>query len=182
MSFGRWFRKLYLLYLSQPAGERALFRHLLGRPVRSVVEVGVRLETRTERLLEIAGWSGGELRYTGIDLFEARPEGQEKITLKAAFAKLRRPTVHVQLVPGDPYSALVRVANSLAGTDVVIVSADVDQESLERAWVWVPRMLKPGSAVLLEEATEAARTWRVMPQAEVLKRAEAAKGGRRKAA
>jgi hypothetical protein len=182
LSFGRWLRRLYLLYFSQPAGERALYRYLLSRPLRSVVELGMKLNGRTARVLEIAGWSGEELRYTGIDLFDARPEGQEALKLKSAFAGLRRPGVQVQLVPGDPFSALARVSNSLMGTDVIIIGAEQDEESLSRAWTWVPRMLKPDSRVLLEETTESARTWRLMPREEILKRAEAAKGTRRRAA
>ena len=156
MSVGRLLRSLYLCHWSQPAADRALYKAIWGRPIRSIVELGIGLESRTPRLLKIAAWrstSGGPLRYTGIDLFEARPAGQMRLSLKEAFARLRLPGVRVQLVPGDPYVALRQVANSLAGTDLLLIGADQDRESLLRAWPWMPRMLTPASLIFQEEAS-----------------------------
>jgi hypothetical protein len=56
-------------------------------------------------------------------------------------------------VPGDPYSALSAVANSLSGTDLVIVSADQDLQALAKAWFYLPRALSPSAAVYLEQPT-----------------------------
>ena len=56
----------------------------------------------------------------------------------------------LRLVPGDPLSALTRVANSLAGTDVVIISLDQTGDLLDQAWRYVPRMLHADSLVYLE--------------------------------
>ena len=92
------------------------------------------------------------LRYTGIDLFEARPAGQSGMSLKEAYAEFRLPDVKIQLVPGDPNMALRRVANSLTGTDLLLVSANQDRDSLSAAWNWVPRMLTDTSLVFVEEA------------------------------
>jgi hypothetical protein len=177
LSVGSLLRSSYLLYFSQPAADRALFKAVQGRPIRSIVELGLSLDCRTPRLLEVAAWRSEclPLRYTGIDLFEGRGGAVRGPTLKQAHAALRLPNVRVQLVPGDPQVALARVANALAGTDLVVIAADQDRESLSRAWNWLPRMLTPQSLVFLEETggKNGAR-WRLVPLAEVQQLAAAA--------
>jgi len=184
LSVGRLLRSLYLLYLSQPASRRGLYKAVRARPVRSIVELGVGLGGRTERILEIAAWRAESLRYTGIDLFEARPAGTQGFSLKEAYAQLRLPRVRVQLVPGDPYTALMRVANALAGTDLLLISANQNRDSLARAWTWVPRMLTPTSLVFLEEAgTKEGQThWRQVPADEIQRLATAVTRSQRRAA
>src|SRR5437667_2670849 len=88
VSVGSLLRSFYLLYFSQPAADRALFRAVRARPIRSIVELGISLNRRTPRLLEIAGWRTGNspLRYTGIDQFESRPADQPSLSVKQAFA------------------------------------------------------------------------------------------------
>jgi hypothetical protein len=166
-----------LLYFSQPAADRALFKAVQSRPIRSIVELGLSLESRTPRLLEIAAWREEclPLRYTGIDLFEGRGGNSRGPKLKQAHAALRLANVRVQLVPGDPHAALARVANALTGTDLVVIAEDQDRESLARAWNWLPRMLKPESLVFLEEASgKNGSIWRLVPLAEVRQLAAAA--------
>jgi hypothetical protein len=177
-------RSAYLRYFSQPAGERAIYRAIGRTPIRSIVELGVN-PARARRLLEVASWraAGSPLRYTGIDLFDSRPPDQAKLTLKQAFASLHIPHVRVQLVPGDPYSALRRVANSLTSTDLLLIAADQDRESLARAWTWVPRMLTATSLVLIEDtATKPAQAcWGILPSSEVQRLAGTANPARRAA-
>lgn len=173
MSVGSLIRIAYLLYFSQPAGDRLLFTAMKKRPVRSIVELGIGSSGRTKRLLEVAGWnrSAEPLRYTGIDLFEARPAGKPGPSLKATFADLRLPDVKVQLVPGEPHLALRRVANSLTGTDLLLISADQDGDSVAQAWTWIPRMLTPQSLIFIEEAGPKAgtSTWRPLKLEDVQK-------------
>ena len=57
----------------------------------------------------------------------------------------------VHLIPGDPFTALSRVANGLVGVDLLVIGADQDRESLAWAWFYVPRMLHERSLVCLEE-------------------------------
>jgi hypothetical protein len=179
-------RSSYLLYFSQPLADRTVYRAVKSRPVRSIVEIGIGLAGRTQRLLEIAGWRADclPLRYTGIDLFEARPAGSPGSSLKQAHGQLRLTGVWAQLVPGDPYSALARVANSLIGTDLLLIAADQDRDSLERAWCWMPRMLRPESLILMEEpGTKAGETcWRPLALAEIEQRAAALGRSHRRAA
>jgi hypothetical protein len=96
-----------------------------------------------------ARYSAGErIHYTGIDLFEAReaaaPSG---LSLKAVYQVLRPTPARIRLTPGDPFSALARVANDLLGTDLVVISAGLDAQSLSQAWRYVPRVLHRGSQV-----------------------------------
>jgi hypothetical protein len=173
LSVGSLIRSAYLLYFSQPAGDRVLFKAMKKRPIRSIVELGISSTGRTKRLLEVAAWNCGTepLRYAGIDLFEARPAGKPGPSLKAAFADLRLPDVKVQLVPGEPHLALRRVANSLTGTDLLLIAADQDAASLAQAWTWMPRMLTPESLIFREEAgTQAGTTiWRPLTLEDVQK-------------
>src|SRR5690606_30991433 len=108
-------RSAYLLYFSQPAADRSLYKAIKGRKVASIVEIGVGSGERTSRLIEVLGWEAGNhpLHYTGVDLFEQRAKERPGLTLKEAFARFKFDNVKVRLVPGDPYSALARVANQL---------------------------------------------------------------------
>jgi hypothetical protein len=185
VSVGRLFRSFYLLYFSQPASDRALYRAIRSRPVRSIVELGISLTSRTPRLLEIAAWRTASLplRYTGIDLFEARAANQPSLSLKQAFASLQSPQIRIQLVPGDPATALRRTANSLVGTDLLLVSADQDTNSLAAAWTWMPRMLAASSLIFREEPAEkpGQTTWRCLTLADIQRLAAESKPARRAA-
>ena len=74
----------------------------------------------------------GTIHYTGIDLFESHTDPRAGISLKAAHCRLAKTGVRLRLLPGDPYSALARAANTLTGTDLIVVSANVDPDSLAR--------------------------------------------------
>jgi len=186
LSFGRLLHSLWLRYFSKPAADRTLYKALRVRPIRSIVELGVGLPLRTPRLLQLASAKtpGVPIRYCGIDLFEARPGAQPALSLKQAFAALQSPSVRVQLVPGDPHSALKRVSNSLAATDLLLITADQDRESLARAWTWMPRMLTASSLIFVEEpsAAPAAAIWKPFSLADIQKLAtESSKTVRRAA-
>jgi hypothetical protein len=186
LSLGRLLRRSQLLYFSQPADERTLYKAICGTPIRSIVEIGVEPGGRTDRVLEVASWEAGQqgLRYAGIDLFDARPAGQPRLTLKQAFAALRPPGVRVQLVPGDAEVALKRIANALAGTDLLLIAATADADAVAKSWRWVPRMLSPQAMVMVQQAAEgkAGVTWTQLPKNEVDRLAMAASRQQRQAA
>jgi hypothetical protein len=142
----------YLAYLSRPASDRPIYRRLRQHPVRNIVEIGIGSGVRTERMIQMAAsvTPDSKIHYTGIDLFEARPPSHPGMTLKRAYRMLRRLPVEFQLVPGDPFTALVRMANNLTGTDLLVVAVDQDPQQMARAWVMVPRMLHEHSLILLE--------------------------------
>jgi hypothetical protein len=137
---------------TQTAEERPLFRVIRERKVRAIVEIGVGDAVRTQRILEAAvrNRPAGGVIYAGIDLFEARSDRSSGLSLKQVHRKLKAAKAKVRLVPGDPYSALARVANSLVGTDLLIISADQQGESLDRAWFYVPRLLAQGATIFIE--------------------------------
>jgi len=145
---------LYLSHLSQPAIDRPIYRAIRQRPVQKIVELGMGDCRRTLRMLEVAGIhrpSAG-ICYAGIDLFEMRnPGGPPGVTLKRAFQLLRATGARIRLIPGDPLAALSRAANLLGATDLLVVSADHDPDSLAKAWYFVPRMLHAHSRVFLAE-------------------------------
>jgi hypothetical protein len=170
-------RSAYLLYFSQPAADRALYKALKGRKLRTIVQLGIGNGERTSRIIEVAGWEAGNLPldYTGIDLFEQRPKTQPGLSLKAAFSKLKFDGVKVRLTPGDPFSALARVANQLKSIDLLLISSDQDADSMARAWFYVPRMIAPETLVLIEEpSAKAGHTFRTIKPLEVERLAAAA--------
>ena len=151
----------YLAYCSQPAGQRMLYRYLRRNPCRSIVEVGLGTAERTQRLMRVARRFSptDTIRYTGIDLFEARSQRSTGLTLKEAHQRLHHVSgFKIQLVPGDPLSALSRTANNLREIDLLIISADQDADSLAKAWYYVPRMLHSKSCVLWERASSEPQT------------------------
>jgi hypothetical protein len=138
-------------YLSRPAHERVLYRAIRKHKIGRIVELGVGTGVRAQRLIAMAQrHHGDEVRYAGVDLFEARDASQPGLTLKRAHVLLRGTGAKVQAVPGDPYSALARVANGLTETQLLIVAADQDAAALERAWFYVPRMLTADALVFVE--------------------------------
>jgi hypothetical protein len=144
---------LYLSYLSRPASDRVLYRAIGRRNVRKFLEIGVGPSRRTLRMIDLAGRvsQGESVRYAAIDMFEARPPGGTPgLSLKEAHKLLKSTGAQVQLIPGDPASALARSANALMNMDLVIISAEHDEASLAEAWFYLPRMLHANSAVYLE--------------------------------
>jgi predicted O-methyltransferase YrrM len=180
LSVGTLIRSAYLLHFSQPASDRPLLRAISRRPIRRIVEIGVGLGGRTERLLEIAGWRREcrPLVYTGIDLFESRRTSEPRLPLKRAFRELRGAGAITRLIPGDPLTALYRAANALVGTDLLLISADQDPDALAEAWRFVPRMLHPQSLVFVQQANSdpARQSWRQVEHGEL--RQLAAQAGR----
>ena len=186
MSAGKFLRKLYLFYFSQPAADRQIFRAVRSRTIRSIVELGIGPLSRTQRILEIASWrpESEPLRYTGIDLFDARPADQPPLALKQAHATLQVPNFRVQLVPGTPDVALKRVANSLAHTDLLLIDGSHDARTLAQTWNWIPRMLTGDSLVFWQQpGAKAGQTqWKPLTIVEIQQLAVAAGKEARRAA
>ncbi|OHB84590.1 MAG: hypothetical protein A2V98_23145 [Planctomycetes bacterium RBG_16_64_12] len=119
------------------------------------MELGVGLGQRAVRMIEVAASCSPvrEIHYTGVDLFEARAASDGPgMTLKTAHRLLKTTGARIQLLPGDPFTALSRAANGLRGTELLVISEGHDPRSLSRAWFYLPRMLDKGAQVWLEQA------------------------------
>ncbi|MEQ8788147.1 MAG: hypothetical protein RIC55_17700 [Pirellulaceae bacterium] len=169
MSAAGLLRFAYYAYLSRPAGERVLYRAMRRLRPRRIVELGLGDARRAQRLIRTAQrYAAGEsVRYTGVDLFEMRPAEQARIGIKQAYHDLRAMGATVQLAPGDPFSALARIANALTGTDLLVIAADNDAPSLARAWFYIPRMLHERTRVYLEHRDGDASTFRLLKRSEI---------------
>ncbi len=163
-----------LAYFSQPSVERVLYQHVAAKGPASILEMGIGKAQRTLRLLSVAlrRCPDVRIRYTGLDLFEGRPRETPGLSLKAAHKLLAGAAVQVKLTPGDPCSALTRIANSLQNVDLVLVSNDQDPEAMLRAWRYLPRMLHPGSSVWRQSEGGADAAWRSLSLDEVQAMAE----------
>ena len=138
--------------ITQAPEDRPLFRVIRERKVRRIVEVGVGTGHRAVKILEAAARNrlSEPVQYTGIDLFEARTDRSTGLSLKEAYRKLKPTKANVRLVPGDPQIALASVANSLIGTELLIISYDQQGDALARAWFYVPRLLTAESVIFEE--------------------------------
>ncbi len=186
MNAFKFVRHTYLCYFSQPVADRVLYRLLRKTAVTSIVEIGLGQLGRTRRLLELAAEKTPleALKYAGIDLFESRAAERVGVDLKVAHKELKPVCGKLQLIPGDPFSALARSANSLTKTDLIVISHDLDADSLAKAWFYLPRMLHDRSLVYREETGKkpGETIFRPLPRLEIEQLASTAARGMRRAA
>jgi len=177
-------KRSYLAYFSKPAGRRQLFRIVRRQPIRTIVQIGMHDLGLVENLLWVASQSpnDGPLRFIGIDLFEMRGDDETPLGLKEAHQTLQNRGARVKLVPGDPHSALSRNANSLGDTDLILVSSNVDRESMGRAWFYIPRMRHEQSLVLRQTGEGLKEGYEQVGRSEVDRLAVGGYDARRRAA
>jgi hypothetical protein len=146
-------RVFHLAHFSKPTGRRAIYRHIRHHRPRSIVQIGLGdLQLSLTALWLSVELAGGErVRFTGIDLFELRPSEQQELALKQAHRELAAHDAKIKLIPGEPHGALARSANSLTGTELLIVSNDFDNATLAPAWFYLPRMLGAASSVFEQD-------------------------------
>ena len=149
MSVARLLRYGRLAYFAKPKSDRMLYGLVRRNGVRRVVEVGIDSLERTSRMLKLAldYAAEGEVRYTGVDPFEERPVEATPLPLIEAHRELRGVGASVRLTPGNT-TAVAAMANSLADTDLLLLSAGLTDGDLTALWRYVPRMCHPGTAVL----------------------------------
>ena len=173
---------LYLAYFSKPHADRKLYRAIHRHRWHRFLEIGVGRGLRALRMLDVATRRNPRqnLRYFGIDLFEARPAETPGLSLKDAHKLFKAKGVSCRFLPGDPLSALARSANSLRDIDAVVIAADQNTESLERAWFYLPRVLHADSIVFLEQTNQDGES-SLLPLSRAEVEARARKPGRRAA-
>jgi len=163
------FRRLWLTRLSKPAAERVIYRHVLQSPPRRIIELGLGLLGRTERLLQTvnAATAADAVHYVGLDRFEGRtPADPPGVTLKEAHRRLTK-LARVQLVPGNVDTSLARLCNHLGVFDLVLIAADTDERHLERCWFFLQRITSAGTTVFLESRTAGSSRWTALPKARI---------------
>jgi hypothetical protein len=144
----------HLAHMSKPAEDRPIYQELLRGRVTRILELGLGLGDRSVRLVETAAHfcDSREIHYTGVDLFEGRDTAREVgLSLKLAHTKLARTGAHIRLVPGDAFSGVARIANSLKGLDLVVISGNQPAEILDRTWFYFPRMIDDQTQVFLQK-------------------------------
>ena len=142
--------------LAKPVGDREVFRMIKTHQFRSLVEIGLGDGRRCERMIRVAQRyaTAGKLRYTGVDLFEGRDDGT-RLKLIEMHRRLNNLGVRAQLVPGSLAIGVQQIANSHLRTDLVVISHGFDLEELDASWYFLPRMLHPGSKVLIQKQADA---------------------------
>lgn len=143
----------YFSYLSNPPTDRVIYRTIHRQRVRRIVELGIGCGQRAKRMIEVASLTTPprEILFTGMDLFEDRPDANgPRVPLRAAYRMLRGTGARVRLVPGHPLEGLARTANDLGQIDLLIMSPGLDPRQLARAWLFVPRLLHERSQVFVE--------------------------------
>ncbi len=147
-------RTFYLSYLSNPAKDRLIYREISRRRVRKILELGIGVGQRAMRVIEAAARFSPrrEIRFTAVDLFEARTAADGPgVTLKMAHRLLSGTGARIQLVPGDPHAGLSQIANALGQVDLVLISPRLNSSHLARTWFYVPRLMHAQTRVFLEE-------------------------------
>jgi hypothetical protein len=161
------FSRLWLARLSRPAAERVIYRHVLRNPPSRILELGLGLLGRTERLLTASASGGTPVHYVGLDRFEGRaPADPPGVTLKEAHRRLHR-LGRVQLVPGNVDTSLARLCNHLGVFDLVLIAAENDERHLERCWFFLQRITTATTTVFLERRTGANAAWGTLPKARI---------------
>ena len=138
-----------LAFMSKPATDRMIYQLIKKNKFQSFVEIGLGKGDRCQQILRVAGkFSDKPIRYTGVDLFDARPANALKLidmhkALKAFDAK-------TQLVPGPVGPSIERIANSHLRTDMIVISPGTQRSEIENVISFFPRMLHANSLVLLQ--------------------------------
>lgn len=167
-----FFSYAHLAWFSKPAENRKIFRSIARRNVKTIVEIGIRNAVRSARMIRVAQRSHrlSEIRFTGIDLFEASSKDANALSYKRAHQLLKSTQAKIRLIPGDPFTTLARTANELMSTDLIVVGSDIDAAAMARAWYYLPRMLHEQSLVYLEECSsgkDAPRKCRLLAPSEI---------------
>ena len=148
-----FFRYARLALFSKEAGDRFLYRLVKGQRTRRIVELGIESIERTTNVVQLAVEQAKQtsVLYSGFDAFDERPQEEEPLSLLVAHRRLSACGAKVRLTPGGAIQALPSMANSLADTDLVIISAAVTDADLAPVWFYLPRMCHPGTRVIRQQ-------------------------------
>jgi len=145
-------KDLWLTRCSRPRADRRVYRTIWRQRPQRILEIGVGLGVRSQRMLAMAaGRRGKPVGYVGIDRFEDR-SGGAGLSLKAAYCCLNKLGQRVRLVPGETEQALARTANSLGQFDLVVIGLQPAATAWDRIWFYLPRLVQADTVILREAA------------------------------
>ena len=172
----------FLSNFSKPSCNRMVYKAIKQAKVSSIIEIGVGDAVRAETMIRVARKfsSSGAVRYTGIDGFETNPNST--LTLKECHQRLTQHDAKIQLVPGEIYPSLHRIANSHTRTDLLLISAGYDEAELDKCWFYVPRMLHAASAVFMQNTKDPEGKFTKLSRLEIERKANAKTGLKTQAA
>lgn len=157
-----------LVHFSKPVVDRALYRFVATHAPRSILEIGLTSLERTCNLLRLAQRAGKteEIRYCGIDLFEARPAGH-RLRLKDAHCQVRKCSSVSRLIPGELGSIHPGLANQLGQHDLIVLTLSSRLDPAAPSVALLSRMLTEQGHLLLREGSGPQDAYRVLTKAEV---------------
>jgi len=165
----------HLTLLSKPAADRTVYQLIKKNKFQSFLEIGMGTGQRCQQILRVADkFSNKPVRYTGIDLFDARPEGTFKLI--EMHKKLKAFEAKTQLVPGSVGPSIERIANSHLRTDLILISPGTQKSELDSVVSFFPRMLHANSLVLLQ--TQEGQKMKQLTRLDVERWAKRAKDGK----
>jgi hypothetical protein len=170
----QFLRQIYLTRFSRPAQNREIYRELYRAKPTSLFVLGVDSLPFVQELTELMhGWKPSErVRLALLDPFDARPAGTPRLTLRETNAHFADKPVRLTLHPGDPATALPRIANQLGVADAILLSPSIDPAEFAPAWYFLPRLMHPESTLIEGTATESGPSYRCVTAEEVSRRAE----------
>jgi len=149
----RW-KIFYLSYLSNPSSDRLIYRAIVQKKPRRILELGIADGRRALRMIDTAArfTDRSDILYIGLDRFEDRGSTDDAgLPLITAHRVLNRSGARIKLVPGDPLRSLARAANDLGQVDLLIISPQTETERLNKVWYFVPRLLHAQSQIFVEQ-------------------------------
>lgn len=158
-----------LTWFSKPVCDRQLYKLAAKLKPKSIVQFGLGNLRQAETLITVCQNFSGveEIRFTAVDLFEARSAKVPGLTLKEAHRTLAATGAKSRVFPGDVTSSLPRLANQLGGTDLLIISLEGSRQTLDPCWFFIPRMLQTNSLVLVQERAASGSVYQILTLTEV---------------
>lgn len=158
-------RFFHMCWLAKPVADRVVYKTIKRHQVKSIVEIGLGDGSRCEKMIRVAqNFSDSQISYTGIDLFDSRGADQVAISLLEMHKGLKKTGAKVKLLPGDAESSTARIANSLANTDLILLTLNEDEglESLDRFWFFLPRMVHDNSLLLIQAGQDVGERFQIL--------------------
>ena len=144
---------LHLTMMAKPVCDREIYKLIRKNRFRSFIEIGIGDGTRAENMIRVNQKYGVSpiTKFTGLDQFDGRDESQGKLSLIEMHRRLKVfENTKSQLVPGMLKQSIAKIANSHLRTDLIVISADYQEQMDTETWFYFPRMLHSGSMVLIQ--------------------------------